>query len=159
MQPPRLQRPCSPQLQPRLSRLPIIMMSGHWALSGQWVVLGTGQWARRAAGALPSRPSDGRAGQAQTPQTRGPRLESLPDLEARFRENSEAPGRGPGAAQWRSVALAAVAGPAWPGRLPQCHCGTAFQTSTSVTAASAAAVRPVAPSDSVRDTDSDGPRA
>ena len=40
-------------------------------------------------------------------------------MEARFRENSEAPGRGPGAAQWRSVALAAG------GSATVCHGGRA----------------------------------
>jgi hypothetical protein len=79
----------------------------------------------------------------QSPHETGtsPSLQSLQDSD----ENSEARGRSPALSE--SVVLNGTSRTAWPGteaqRLPQCHrdCGTAFQTSTSVTASGTVRVR------------------
>jgi hypothetical protein len=100
-------RSCS--LQPRLSRLPI-MMSGHWALGcGHWAV-GTGHlWAvgtqdRRATAVKVL---------TQSPHETGtsPSLQSLQDSDRD--ENSEARGRSPALSE--SVVLNGTSRTAWPG--------------------------------------------
>ena len=107
-------RSCS--LQPRLSRLPI-MMSGHWALGCAAVGSQAGQWVldRDTCGQWALGTQDRRATAVkvltQSPHETGtsPSLQSLQDSD----ENSEARGRSPALSE--SVVLNGTSRTAWPG--------------------------------------------
>jgi hypothetical protein len=109
-------RSCS--LQPRLSRLPI-MMSGHWALGCAAVGSQAGQWVldRDTCGQWALGTQDRRATAVkvltQSPHETGtsPSLQSLQDSDRD--ENSEARGRSPALSE--SVVLNGTSRTAWPG--------------------------------------------